>query len=120
MKTSSVKALYSIQSNDQRRLLLNKVEIADSFFSRMKGLLQRDGFTESDGILITPCNYVHTIGMRFSIDLVFLNKQNRVVGLKRNMKKNRFAGIMQAKHTLELPAGKLESLAIGMGDRLSW
>lgn len=109
-----------MSSDNERSLLLDKVEVASTFFNRMKGLLHRDGFTTTNGLIITPCNYVHTFGMKFAIDIVFIDKNYRVIGFRTNVKKNKIAGSINSKHTLELPAGKLQSLNIEMGDRICW
>lgn len=113
-------SIYIRKKGEEWRLLFNRIEIANTFLSRIKGLLTRDGFGDCNGMLLTPCGYVHTFGMKFDIDLVFLDRDNRVVECRHNVGANKWAGTMNAKHTLELPAGILESLNIKTGDELKW
>lgn len=85
--------------------------MADKFFSRMKGLL---GTTQTNGLLIKPCNQVHCFGMKYSIDVVFLTKNNTVCHLQENMKPGSISPIIKkAKSVLELPAGEARNIKIG-------
>lgn len=118
--TINYKSLFVMLRGGGSTLLIEKMQIADNFYTRMKGLLTHQRFTEIEGMLITPCNCVHTFGMRFPIDIVFIDKHRRVISSRKNVNKNRVAGVFKAKHTLELPAGKLECLAIRAGDQLAW
>jgi len=112
--------LHVTNNENHYTLLLSNMEIADNFIRRLRGLLSMTDFNETDGLLITPCNYVHTFGMKFVIDIVFIDKECRVVGIKKNINKNKIAGMFRAKHTLELPAGKITDLKIEIGDKLHW
>ncbi|TQK52165.1 hypothetical protein FBY35_2592 [Streptomyces sp. SLBN-118] len=81
------------------------VEIAATYGPRRRGLLGRDGI---DGaILLTPCNSVHTFRMRFTIDVAYLDKELRVVGVH-TMKRGRL-GLprLRARHVLEAEAGAM-------------
>jgi uncharacterized membrane protein (UPF0127 family) len=55
------------------KVIAGKVMIANTFLKRLKGLLTSNGLEEDEGLIIKPCNSVHSFGMRFSIDLVFLS-----------------------------------------------
>ena len=100
-------------------ILCHRGELAADFASRLTGLLGRRGFEATDGLLIQPSSGVHTIGMKFSIDVVALNGERRVVALKKNLKPQRVALLFQgAKEVLELPAGRIDQAAIAIGDVL--
>ena len=114
------KQLYLVSKDSVKILLLENIEIADTCARRMKGLLGRRGLFESSGMVITPCNYVHTFGMKFNIDIVFIDKHYHVVGLKRGVKKNKISGVVRAKHTLEISEGNIDALQINLGDKLVW
>ena len=58
------------------RELATSVQVADSLFARMKGLLGRTELNPGEALWIIPCKGIHTIGMRFAIDAVFLDKNN--------------------------------------------
>ena len=96
--------------------LATELEIATSFAARSKGLLGRRGLRADTGMLIDPCPSVHTWFMLFPIDVVFLDKHNRVVGLKRNMKPWRMAGSWRGAKTIELPVGIIASTRTQLGD----
>ena len=55
-----------------------RIEIADRFQSRLRGLLGRGRLNAGEGLLILPCNSIHTIGMRFPIDVLALDRRGRV------------------------------------------
>jgi len=115
-----LKTLYIVAKDGVKKLLLEKIEVADTYSRRMKGLLNRDGLSTSNGMIITPCKCVHTFGMKFNIDIVFMDKKLQVVGLKRSVKKNNISGVIKAKHTLELSEGMIDTLKINLGDNLAW
>lgn len=97
------------------------VQIADTFFSRMKGLLGRCELKEQEGIIITHCNSIHMFFMKFAIDVLFLDKDKRVVGMCHSIKPNRLSPIFfKAKMALELPAGTIAKNKIFQKDQLDF
>ncbi|MCX5706994.1 MAG: DUF192 domain-containing protein [Candidatus Omnitrophica bacterium] len=60
-------------------ILADQVIVADNPFTRMKGLFGRDEFKKGEALIIKPCNSVHTLFMPFSIDVLFVDKNNQVV-----------------------------------------
>jgi len=97
--------------------LSSKVEMADRLLKRMKGLLGRKKLEEGESLCITPCMSIHTIGMRFSIDAVFLDKRNVVIKVKKNLLPNRITALaLRAVSVLELPAGTLTATDTRIGD----
>lgn len=63
-----------------------KIEVADNFFKRAKGLIGRDSLPEDVGLLIPKCNAIHTFFMRFPIDATFMDREGNVVRRVRNIK----------------------------------
>ena len=96
--------------------LATELEIATSFAARSKGLLGRRGLPKDGGMLIDPCPSVHTWFMRFPIDVVFLDKKNRVVGLRRNVKPWGMAWSWRGTKTIELPVGVIATTRTQIGD----
>jgi uncharacterized membrane protein (UPF0127 family) len=86
----------------------------------MRGLLGRPALVSGEGLLINACNMVHTIGMHYALDLVFLDATGHVLKLVQHVKPLRCAGAFTAKSTLELPAGSLTTLEIHLGEQLTW
>ncbi|RQD76267.1 MAG: DUF192 domain-containing protein [Candidatus Syntrophonatronum acetioxidans] len=103
------------------RVLLQEVEIADSFLLRLKGLLGRKGVSPGKGIIIKPCNAVHTLGMSFPIDVVFVDKEDHICRLIEGMLPNRFSPVVkEALYVVEGPAGFGGQAGAQEGDKLKW
>lgn len=69
----------------QSKVLCARCAVADNLLTRVRGLLGRSGLDEDEGLLITPCPSIHMFGMKFSIDVVFLSKENVVVDWVENI-----------------------------------
>ncbi|MFE0422198.1 DUF192 domain-containing protein [Streptomyces sp. NPDC058953] len=92
------------------------LEIAASYGPRHRGLLGRDGVTGA--LLLTPCNMVHTLGMRFAIDVAYLDAELRVVDLH-TLRPHRLAlPRLRARHALEAEAGAMGRWGVRPGVRL--
>jgi len=99
--------------------LSNNVAEADSLFKRMKGLIGKTEMKAGEALLIKPCMSIHTFFMRFPIDVLFLNRRNKVIGLKKNLQPNRLTRIyFSAVSVLELPAGTLKGIDTRVGDEI--
>lgn len=87
---------------------------------RMRGLLGRPALTEEQGIWIEPCSSIHTIGMRYPIDVIFMNKSGVVKKVSRKLKSFRFTACSGTRSTLELKSGRADSIGIQEGMSLYW
>ena len=99
-------------------MLAEAADIADTSATRRKGLLKRDGLARGEGLWIVPCEGVHTFGMRFSIDVLFLSKQRKVLKLRHSMPRRRIALSLFAHSVLELPSGVIRESGTSRGDQL--
>lgn len=98
-----------------------RVAVADSWWRRLRGLLARSCLEDGEGLLLLECGSVHTVGMTYPIDVVFLDARGRVVHSIPRLGPCRIGlGGPEAVHTLELPAGRLAATRTMPGDRLSW
>jgi uncharacterized protein len=104
--------------NGAGAVVLERCWIADRPWSRMRGLLGRDGLDEGEGLLIKPCGSVHTFFMRFPIDVVFLDRELSVVAVRPAVPPWRTAGARGAKVVLELAAGEAARLGVASGVKL--
>jgi len=96
-----------------------RVEIADSFVLRLKGWMLSKNVPDF-GLLLRPCNGIHTFAMRFPIDAVFLDNDNEVLRVERNLKPWRIVPMVyHSKSALELPTGWAEKFSIGVGSSVS-
>ena len=85
----------------------------------MKGLLGRNFLDDGEGLLIRPCKGIHTFGMKFPIDAIFLDRDKRVVAAISNFKPNRMTRTyLRASSVIELPAGTIDKTATLPGDQL--
>ena len=89
-------------------------------WDRMRGLLGRPPLDSGQGLLIDPCPSVHTLGMSYPIDLVFLDPHYRVLKLMSRLPPLRWAGCSGARATLELAPGALDAMALTTGELLQW
>jgi len=107
-----------IVRNVTRGLVLgDAVRQADSFISRLKGLMFTPRLESGQGLLIRPCQAVHTHFMRFSIDVIFLDGAGRVVWVMTAMPPWRQSPFIRgAEAVLELPAHAAGTT--GPGDQL--
>ncbi|MBR2082028.1 MAG: DUF192 domain-containing protein [Elusimicrobiaceae bacterium] len=102
------------------RVLAEDVEIANTFWKRLKGLMLRSQLPVGRALLLDPCPQIHTCFMRFAIDVVFLDASNRVVAVLENLKPWRMSKFYtSSRRTLELPGGTLQN-CICAGDELSF
>jgi uncharacterized membrane protein (UPF0127 family) len=111
----------SVVNADSGAVVASSVAVADTFMSRLRGLLARPPLAAEEGLLLLECDSVHTAGMRYAIDVAFLDEEGRVVRSIRALEPWRLGlGGDHAVHTLELPAGRLRETATVPGVRLSW
>ncbi|THD11393.1 hypothetical protein B1806_04260 [Metallibacterium scheffleri] len=94
--------------------------ICTSLWERIRGLLGRPELGPGEALLLDPCKAVHTIGMRYPIDIVFLDADNRVVRIKPAMKPLRNTECRQARRVIEFKAGEAARLGIDVGCTLDW
>ncbi len=91
---------------------------ARGYFSRLRGLLGRR-LVADGGLLLTPCNAIHTIGMGYAIDAVYLDRQGKVLRVDPSLEPGRILPPQRgARHVLELPDGAAARRGISAGDKL--
>ncbi|NKB38276.1 MAG: DUF192 domain-containing protein [Gammaproteobacteria bacterium] len=86
----------------------------------MIGLLGSAKLEENEGLLITPCSSVHTFGMRYSIDVLFLDKQLTIVKTVESLKPWRVAASGLSSLVLELAEDSIRKLQLKTGQQLEW
>ncbi|ACC73464.1 DUF192 domain-containing protein [Paraburkholderia phymatum] len=97
-----------------------KVEVANTPFERMRGLLGRAGLDTDRALWLEACNAVHTFGMRFPIDVVFIDRRGCVLSVHYNVARARMLVCWRARSTLEMRAHAAQAWCIEVGDMLEW
>ena len=101
------------------KIITDNAEIADSFFSRFRGLMFRKEIAEDYALHITPCNQIHMLNMRFPIDVIYLSENGTVVEIHENVQPNKICKtVKSAKSVIELNASMSAKLGIETGDSL--
>ena len=97
-----------------------KAKIANDFYSRLKGLLGTDEFPNDGALFFPNVSSIHTFFMKYSIDVIFLDVNRKVIRLKENVKPYRIVfGGLKADSVLEMPCGSIKKMNINLGDLLS-
>ena len=110
-----------IEGAPQGAPFLKEIEIliADTFLLRLAGLMFRKKLPAATGLLLAPCNSVHMCFMRFAIDVVYLDKDYKILKIVTNLKP--WIGLSvcrKAWATLELTAGEAERCSLAVGKKL--
>ncbi|MBT2971611.1 MAG: DUF192 domain-containing protein [Candidatus Thiodiazotropha sp. (ex Ctena orbiculata)] len=119
MKRICIKRLSSENELDKENNIL-EAWLADSYFTRLRGLLGKKKLGDKDGLLLVGCSSVHTFGMRYPLDLVFLDKKGKVVKCREYVQPFRTASARGAYFTLELNKGMISKQGISVDDRFHW
>src|SRR5215475_5517099 len=99
-------------------VVCDRCQIPESTFGRARGLLGRDSLEPGEGMLIDRAGSVHMFFMRFPIDVVFLDRDRKIVRIVRGLRPWRVAGARKAVAALELLAGAAAAAGIEEGEEL--
>jgi uncharacterized protein len=103
----------------RQTVLAGRVAVAVTFWDRLIGLIGRSRLDPDEALWISPCRSIHTLGMRFPIDAVFLNSGKTVVKTITGLRPFRIClGGRKAVSIIELPAGILAGTGTLPGDRI--
>ncbi|HTH65236.1 MAG TPA: DUF192 domain-containing protein [Gemmatimonadales bacterium] len=112
---------FTVTNVTRGRCVAARVWLADRWWSRLRGLLGRSPLREGEGLMLMPCKAVHMLGMRYPIDVVFLDRQGGVVATYHRLEPGaRSHWHRQAALALELRAGTLQHTETRTGDALQW
>jgi len=102
-------------------VIADRASIAGTSGERRTGLLKHSELLPGDGLWIAPCECIHTFGMKFPIDVVFIDKQMRVRRVYQNLAPYRLTTLVwSAQSVLELPSGSLAATETEIGDELQF
>ena len=112
---------YFLFNRSKDVVIASEVELAGTSWTRLKGLLGRkaEEFPSGKGLWIVPSQGVHTLGMKFPIDVVYLDGKRQVIHVCHELVPFRFAAVkLKARSVVELPAGTLAKTRTAVGDML--
>ncbi len=112
--------LGALFDQHQGRCVVRKVWKAGNAWERMRGLLGRPRPEQSEALLIEPCRSVHSMGMRYALDLIYIDRAGCVCKLVYGLKPWQFSASLKACATLELAEGALAATGIQLGDIVAW
>jgi len=110
-----------IENRTRKSLVGSRVELASTLWGRLRGFIGRPEPIPGEGMLLWPCNAVHTFGMSFDLDVLFLDDSGRVLEMIQSVPPwKRTSRVPGARYALEGPTGMIESSQTEVGDLLTW
>lgn len=104
----------------QNTVLASNIQVAQTFGTRFKGLLGKKYLKEGTGLFIKPCCQIHSVGMKFNFDAVFLDSNLVVCHIHPNMRPGEISRFVRnAKCVVELPAGTISDSRTQIGDHIN-
>ena len=111
-------AAYQLLNDRTGQVVVESILVAFDSPSRRTGLLKHTSLPDKQGLIIAPCNSVHTFFMKFDIDIAFVDRDGRIVKTVNALRPWRMAGAFRAFATIELAAGSLEESGTRRDDLL--
>ena len=120
--SSSSDKKLRVRNATKGTVVADRAGIADTSQKRRTGLLEHTGLADGEGLWIVPCEAIHMFGMKFAIDVLFLDKKRKVLKVGAHMAASglsrRMSASLMAHSVLELPAGMAEKTRTEVGDQL--
>jgi uncharacterized membrane protein (UPF0127 family) len=111
---------YRLRNLTRGTMLGDAIDVADTAAKRKTGLLKHKELRTGEGLWIVPCEGVHTFFMKFSLDLVYIDRKHVVRKVVPNVVPWRMSMCLPAHSIVELPAGTISSTATCPGDQLAF
>lgn len=110
-----------ITNRTRNTLLGSRVTLASTWLGRLRGFIGRPEPGPGEGILLLPCDAVHTFWMSFDLDVLFLDEKGRVLEVVRSLRPwKRTRRVPKARYVLEVPVGTVDGSGTQVGDELTW
>lgn len=101
------------------KVLASRARVADGFFTRLRGLLGTRHLPAGEGLVIRPCSSIHTMGMNYPIDVIFVDGHDQVLKAVASVDAGRWSVCRGSRYVVELPAGSLQGTDTRAGDYLA-
>ena len=110
-----------VYNQTQNVPLITNGRLADTFWLRLRGLLGASPLQKGEGLVLAGEKSIHTLFMGFAIDVVYVDKQFKVIRTTSNMVPYRLGPfITQSAYVLEMPVGTINQTSTQVGDQLSF
>lgn len=110
-----------VQNRTRQQSLGQQIQVADTFWTRLRGLLGRPEPRPGEGLLIVPSRSVHMWGMKYPLDILVLDEDRKVRAAYQPLEPGqRTEWHRQGRMILELPSGQIERTQTRVGDQLDW
>lgn len=109
-----------IKNRTKGTRVADQVRLADTFWQRLKGLLGTKLLPLGHGLIIKPCSSVHTFGMGYPIDVLFVDGNHCIVKIVDNMFPSKMSMATRSQYVVELPAGTARKTECSIGDILAF
>jgi uncharacterized protein len=109
---------YRITNARTGEVVAEHADLAQSPLKRMKGLLGKKGLALDEAIILRPASSIHTVFMRFAIDVIYVDRDNKVVKVVRDLVPYRFSAAKGAKTVIEMMTGATNATDLQPGDQL--
>ena len=105
-----------IKNITKNTIIATEAKLADNFLARLKGLLGTELLEKGSALIITSCNGIHTVGMKYSIDIIFVDKNNKVIKIVTNMPSMKFTLCRRASYVIETSSDVVDTTSTKIGD----
>lgn len=110
-----------IENRTRKTLLGSRVQLAATWWARLRGYIGRSRPKNGDGLLLVPCDGIHTFWMSFPIDVLFLDEKGQVLASAGSLGPWKWGlRVRGARYVLEVPAGTIDASGTQVGDELAW
>lgn len=111
--------MLRVENLTRQVTLVDRGRVANNFWTRMRGLMGVRQLAPGEGLLIAPCNSIHTHFMRVPIDILYVNGKDQIVAIDAQMPTWRFGRLRRAaRYVIELPSGTVTDATGAVGDQL--
>jgi len=94
----------------KKTVIVSELAVADNFFKRFMGLMGKNDLPQGKGLMIKPCNSIHMFFMKIPLDILFVDRDNKIIHIIKDIKPWKVSKIVPgAVSAIELPIGTIDS-----------
>ncbi len=109
-----------VRNTTRHTVIAREARVANTFWTRLRGLIGRKYLAPGEGLVIVPCKGVHMWFMRFPIDVIYVGEGDRVVDVDENLRPWAIGRPRrESRYVVEVPAGTVAATGTRPGDRLA-